>query len=470
MSTRLSAAQVPTIGFAPRSFPRDPIAINQFAEHMFVGQILQPLTDTDQLGNVIPSIASKWYFEENGKKIVFKIDKTIKFSTGKNINSKDVKYTLERHMKSSSQSKGFFRAVLKIETPTDDEVILYLNRADVSLIKVLSRDHLGIVPFGWKFNAESSSPYVGSGPYNLQKEGGKWFLVANPYFKNSNLVDLKKAEIIFYTDDSYSIDFNSFPEIVPLITKKNFDDFSHRKPDAASTCSTAEEMTFSQSSAWWNPHSEYFKDKKIRSSVFHFLDNQFRQFAAKNNLKLATSFIPVGVMGHLPERISLKSENKLANVKIKVSSTSAAFKEVFSSDQFISNMKKHGIEFIFQFVTAINVQKSHDEFKPDITIGSWGGGFNDPTGFIGPLEEDLGMSFEQYLGEMKNDFIKAQALQDWNARTEIFKMIAKSLVENSFMIPGFRNEQYSCLAPAFIKGEVSLRYTPRLVNYSRKVK
>ena len=345
---------------------------------------------------------------------------------------------------------------------------MHLKHADVSLIKVLSRDHLGIVPYGWEFNEKSNSPYVGSGPYNLQKEDGKWFLEANTYFKNFNNINIKKAELVFYSDDSYSVDFNFFPDIVPLITKKNYEEYRTLQPEKAKSCSSAEEMTFSQSSAWWNPHSKYFKDKKIRANVLGFLDIQFKLFAKQKNLKLATGFIPIGVMGHLTERLNVKSENLSPGVKITVSSTSAAFKEIFESEHFLSEMKKNGIEFVFQFITAINVKKSHEEFKPDITIGSWGGGFNDPTGFIGPLEEDLGMSFEEYLGENKNDFIKAQSTQDWKMRADIFRALAKSLVENSFMIPGFRNEQYSCLTTAFEKREISLRYTPRLINYARK--
>lgn len=468
MSSQLLASQVPSIGFAPRSFPRDPITINQFAEHMLIGQILQPLTDTDQLGNVIPSVASKWYFEEEGRRITFEIDQSIKFSNGKNIKSKDVKYTLERHIKKKSQSSAFFRNVLNIETPSEYKIIFHLKHADVSLIKVLSRDHLGIVPDGWEFNDKNSSPYIGSGAYNLQKEDGKWFLEANTHFKNRDSVSIKKAELIYYLDDSYAVDFNSFPDIVPLITKNNFEEYKKRQPEKAKYCSTAEEMTFSQSSAWWNPQSQYFKDKKVRSNVLGFLDGQFINFAKQKNLKLATGFIPVGVMGHLTERLNVKSENQSPNIKIKVSSTSAIFKEIFTSEHFLSDMRKHRIEFVFQFITAINVKKAHEEFKPDMTIGSWGGGFNDPTGFLGPLEEDLGMSFEEYLGELKKDYIQAQSSQDWKIRAGFFRTIAKSLVENSFMVPGFRNEQYSCLNTGFEKREVSLRYTPRLINYARK--
>jgi ABC-type transport system substrate-binding protein len=135
MSNYLLASQVPTIGFVPKSFPRDPVLINQFAEHMFIGQVLQPLTDTDQFGNVIPSVASKWHFEKNGNVIVFEIDQDIKFSNGKRISSKDVKYTIERHVLEKSQSSAFFRAVSRIETPSDSVVVFHLTYPDVSLIK-----------------------------------------------------------------------------------------------------------------------------------------------------------------------------------------------------------------------------------------------------------------------------------------------------------------------------------------------
>lgn len=468
MSTPLYAFQDPKFGFIPKSFPRDPIAINQFAEHMIIGHILQPLTDTDQLGNVIPSVASGWVFQNKGKEIVFEVDNNAKFSNGEKITSKDIKYTLDRHIKNKSQSSAFFRAVTKIEILNDSKIILYLKYADVSLIKVLSRDHLGIVPFGWEFNEKSDVPYMGSGPYNLKRENGKWFLIANSYNKNYSLINIKKAELIFYSDYSLSIDFNNFPDIVPLISKSNFEKYKLLLPEKAKICSEAEEMTFSQSSVWWNPHSVYFETREIRSKVFKFLDSQIKEFAIQKKLKLATSFIPIGVMGHLTNRIELKDSYYSKPIKIKISSTTVAFRELFTSEKFLKEMKNSGIEFIFQYITAIDVKKAHKEFGPDITIGSWGGGFNDPTGFLGPLEEDLDMSFEDYLGVLKKDFIKAQSEQNWELRANIFRNIARSLIENNYMIPGFSNEQYSCLSNGFEKKEVSLRYTPRLINYSRK--
>lgn len=468
MSNLVNATKVPSFGFAPKSFPRDPVLFNQFAEHMLIGQILQPLIDTDQFGNVEPSIAKSWIFENNGMRLVFEIDQSIKFSNGQNVTSYDVKYSLDRHMENRSQSNAFLRVVKEIVVKDPGKLIINLKNADVSILKILSRDHLGIVPKGWKFDKNNLKPYVGTGAYVLEKIGDKWYLVENTFSKLKTSVTLKKLEMVYFSDDSFSIDFQNFPDIVPLLSKKIIEEIRLKRPELIKDCNVAEEMTFSQSSVWWNPKSKFFKNDDVRMFVLSFLNNQIEKHAIEKNLQLATSFIPVGIMGHLTNRLKFKNNNLKKKIQLKISSSTSSFNNLIESAEFKKTANDLGIDIDYKFISAVSVKEENQKFNPDLTIGSWGGGFNDPTGFLGPLEEDLGMSFEQYLRSLNINFKEAQTTEDWSLRANFFQEIAIKLIENAYMVPGFRNEQYSCISNTFFKKNISLRYTPRLINYSRK--
>ena len=77
-----NAGVAPKLGYVPQSFPRDIIKINQFAEHVLLAQILEPLVDADRFGNMTRGIAERWSVSQDGKTIVFFIEKGQLFSNG----------------------------------------------------------------------------------------------------------------------------------------------------------------------------------------------------------------------------------------------------------------------------------------------------------------------------------------------------------------------------------------------------
>ncbi len=127
-----ATSQMKKYGYVPVTFPRDPAEVNQFAEHILLGQILEPIVDTDKLGNVVPGIAKRWTFEDKGQTIRFHINTERVFSSGKKLTSKDVEYTLKRIIDKKSQSSNFLLSVASIETPSEDILILKLKEPNVS--------------------------------------------------------------------------------------------------------------------------------------------------------------------------------------------------------------------------------------------------------------------------------------------------------------------------------------------------
>src|SRR4051812_15098485 len=89
-STQLFATDVvPKIGYIPASFPRDPVQVNIFVEHLALGQVLQPLVESDRDGNVIPGVASSWTILNDGRVVRFKLNRGIRFSNGTPIKAAD---------------------------------------------------------------------------------------------------------------------------------------------------------------------------------------------------------------------------------------------------------------------------------------------------------------------------------------------------------------------------------------------
>ena len=91
MTSSMVSAAPKKYGYVPPTFPRDPAEVNQFAEHIVLGQILEPMVDTDKMGNVTPGLAESWSFEDKGFTIKFKIRKDRFFSNGKKLEAKDMR-------------------------------------------------------------------------------------------------------------------------------------------------------------------------------------------------------------------------------------------------------------------------------------------------------------------------------------------------------------------------------------------
>ncbi|MBC7398041.1 MAG: hypothetical protein H7333_11410 [Bdellovibrionales bacterium] len=159
------------VGFVPLTFPRDPIFVNLFDEHTVLGKIFEPLLEADKNGVLIPGIASDWITSENGKTITFSLMKDRHFSNGSLVTIDDVVYSIKRHLESSkSQSRDFLKDVLDVSETPFKKVAIQLSKPNPAVLKALTRDHLGILPNGWIFDAASDEPLIGCGPYPVVRD------------------------------------------------------------------------------------------------------------------------------------------------------------------------------------------------------------------------------------------------------------------------------------------------------------
>lgn len=461
-----SKNKIYSVGYVPKTFPRDPVEINQFLEHMFVGQVIEPLVDSDKYGQVVGGVGKAWTFENSGAEIRFIIDTSKKFSNGRSVNEEDVVYSIGRHLKSKSQSSQFLADVESIEVSGPGRVVVKLNKANVAVIKALSRDQLGILPKGWTFNPESDEPYIGTGPYRLIREKGEWRLVANRYYSKPEEVKVKSWVVRFLDLSLNAIPEGPLPDFIPTVTGVSIDKIKSKPEFSSDHFSILPNLNYSQTSFWIFPTSDYFKNTNDRLNFASLFGEMIEKYVSQKKYERATGLIPLGILGHNPGRTELqKTSNGKVGKTLRIANLKGVFEDLFGSAAFkefvkVNNLKIELIPFDPPMLYELK------EKNIDIITGSWAGGFSDPTGFLGLLTPLLGMGFDTYLGDIVRDLEAAKGESDWQKRAEKFKKFDSRLVASGLMIPGWRVPTYSVIKQPLKYSEIQSRYTERFINVS----
>jgi len=462
MTSILEAATPKKYGYVPLSFPRDPSEVNQFAEHIVLGQILEPMVDTDKFGNVTPGLAESWVFEDKGLTVKFKIRTDRVFSSGKKLESKDIKYTIDRIIEKKSQSSNFLASIASVEAPAPDALVIRLKEPNVSILKALSRDQLGVVPSGWSFDKNSSEPIVGSGPYRLLKKEKNWNLEVNPKYPAAAAISIKEWQLVFFADQNSAVPLTVMPDYasgITLSTKAGM-----QKANGFQNLKVADQISFAQTSAWWHPHGVHFASTEMKGRAMGLVEEILAEGCKKLELERATGVIPKGVAGH----IAVTQSPKLAHKKyekletLRLAFIAATFDELLKKVDIQVLAKDHGFK-----VEVIKILPSEmDQIagkKPDVIFAGWAGGFNDPEGFIALLPTFLVKDFGTYIGPGISEIYKrARQEQNWTARSDLFQEINSQLRKTQLMVPGWRIPFFVVGKPNMISEEETFRYTPRL--------
>ncbi len=453
-----------TVGFVPTSFPRDPLEVNQYDEHVILGQILEPLVDSDGNGRVVPSVAKEWHFHDQGKKLIFEIDSSIRFSNGKNVTAVDVVYSINRHITFQSQSKNFLNDIEEVKALSPNQVAISLKKGDVAILKILSRDQLGIVPNGWVFNTTSESPFVGTGPYILRKINSDWYLEKNSHYTRAE-INIKKWKLIFFKDANFGIP-QILPDLAPDITKGILEQIKLHPTFQDGAYEVSPKFGFTQTSFWIHPGSRIYKDAEKQRLSQKFVNAIVDDYCKEIGADRSTGMIPIGIQGSLsaPVAISKYEKSKLLE-KLKIAAPAGIFSDMLSAQRISKIKEKYGVS-IDVFFRSPGELKKMQEWKPDVVAGSWAGGYNDPTGFLSLLTGLLGVNFEAYLGPIGKILSQAEVEQSMQKRTDLFRKLGIAVIEDGLLTPGWRVPSYELRKKPLEAKEFQTRYTPRLINFS----
>ncbi|MGE0527333.1 MAG: ABC transporter substrate-binding protein [Bdellovibrionales bacterium] len=456
------------LGFVPMTFPRDTTAVNQFAEHAILGQILEPLVDADRFGNMTPGLAKSWNVSKDGRTFTFDLFTDREFSNGKAITSKDVLYSLKRHLNGSSQSRNFLTSIKSIAADGPGRIIIKLKEPNVAILKTLTRDHLGIVPEGWTFDPKSDEPIIGSGAYRLVRKNGKWLLVLNEKFPNKEKVSVPEWELVFFTSEGSGVPGAPLPDYAPLITEQGRNDLEAEFKKKGFPVEIKEQLSFVQTSLWWYPHGARYRSADDKARIMGFLSDLVEVRCGQTKCQRATGIVPVGIAGFLPEPLKIPSKPAASGKKLKVriAGMGILFNFLFEGKTASEIAAKYNVEFDFFTFTPATLNELAVK-KPDVVMGSWAGGFNDPEGFLPLLNQLLAADFMTYLEDLAPLYQKARTELNWTKRAELFREFNERLVREQRMIPGWKIPMYSALRPNLKEEEIGFRYTPRLINVKK---
>jgi len=458
----------PKYGYLPITFPRDPVEVNQFPEHIVLGQILSPLIETDADGNLLPGIARRWEFSKDRKTIIFELDSSYKFDNGNQVTSGDVKYSIDRHLSGRSQSRNFLSSIQEIQAPSPNEIHIILKEPDTAIIKALSRDHLGILPKGWVFDKSSDRPYISSGPYSLIKEGERWHLKKNLHYGKAREVNIPNWDLIYFASSGLELPIDEIPDVVLFASFEMVQEFKKLVDRNLEDFKIDPIPSFLQTSAWFYPHGKDYGSEAARFEVMALIDRLVSESLESTEFERATGVVPMGVAGHLLRPMRFLDVKVAKNRKVKIAQLGNLYDFIFESDFSKNFLEKQNIDLEIIRVGGPTIADLPTK-RPDVIFAAWAGGFNDPDGFLPILSSILQTDAKQYLSLVSKSYLEARSEGDWTKRSSLFEELNSKLVENRHMVPGWKIPTYSITRNKYVNAQKGFRYTPRLSKVVRQV-
>jgi peptide/nickel transport system substrate-binding protein len=246
-------------------------------ETFSMSQVYDTLMTKDKEGRNIPLLAEKVDISEDAKTYTFHLRKGVKFSNGKELKARDVRYSIGELIKSAFTSWIYEPLVESVETPDDYTVVLKLKSNSVSFPEYLSNPYYCAIlseeaakEFGDKYGT-SVKTVVGTGPYRLQewKLGEYFVFVANEdYYLGPPAI--KKVRLKIISDVSAAIIALQTGEIHAF-----FDDVPGLFYSQVEKAENVKLVNFPSTilmSIFMNCRDGMFTDKRMREAVAYAID------------------------------------------------------------------------------------------------------------------------------------------------------------------------------------------------------
>ncbi len=139
----------------------------EFMDYQNYYLMYNALTDIGQLPqvNIYPDLAKSWEISKDGKEYIFPLREGVKFHHGKELDSGDVKYSMERVMNPATRSpRAFgFRMVDSVDIIDKYHIKIKLKEPFGPFLSSLTIRNCPIIPAGWEPTGMKPAP--GTGPF-----------------------------------------------------------------------------------------------------------------------------------------------------------------------------------------------------------------------------------------------------------------------------------------------------------------
>lgn len=457
-----------SVGVAAPAFPRDPLNVNVYLEHVLVGQALEPLFTLGDDGLVKGGIAEKWEFSRDQKEITISLRRNLFFSNGKPLTSEDVKYSLDRHISNpASQSYNYLRVIKSLEVLNPSTIKIQLHHKYVPFLLTLSRDQLGILPKGWTFDPESNEPYIGTGPYRIIRESSKWHLVANQKYRNPTDIKIQRWKI-----DIIDTAKNIFPEkpsdLIVFVPKPVKDQILTQYPRMNESYVESRSFSFVQYSFWWL--KEHFEAYSLdeRQQIREALEDLSHTIVNSIGGSLSTGIIPSGIAGSLEDRPKLKKSSAKTKINLQIIVPQILVDLLTKEVQSNANLSKRNVSIKVDSYSLSDASKIK-ESSCQLALISYAGGFFDPEGYLTVLPSVLGRSTSDLFGPKAESIRKnAETEFDGKKRAEYYREFSKLAQDEVRYIPGWVPTYSDFRTAKLTKRPSAFKYSYKLIDYYEK--
>jgi SgrR family transcriptional regulator len=174
----------------------DPAAIHYTGESHLVNQIFDGLVRIDPKGEqILPQLAHAWEVDDSRTRWTFYLRKGVLFHHGRELDSSDVKYSLERLKRLAPQGlySWVYTNIISMDTPDDTTIRIQLSERNEAFLAFLTTNRASIVPqdacsaAGEQFGIKP----IGTGPFRFTgNDQGVWILEAfAAYFQGRAFLD-----------------------------------------------------------------------------------------------------------------------------------------------------------------------------------------------------------------------------------------------------------------------------------------
>ena len=223
-------------------------------------------------------------------------------------------------------------------------------------------------------------------------------------------------------------------------------------------------LGFNQTSFWADPRGSLYNNLEKRLICQSFLNELIQDNVGSQNFQRASGMIPVGIEGSLQKMPAIPAFKKGLLKEIRIASLGGAFARYLTDEKISQIKEKYGVQVYHRNFSFLELNELSD-WKADIIGGSWAGGFNDPTGFLGLLNVIFGMPFKEYLKDLGPSLAHTELEEDWAKRAGEFRVLGESVIKSGLMTPGWRVPMYEVKNSLVQNLQFQIRYTPRLVNF-----
>ena len=254
-----------------------------FADAAAYRLMYEGLTEQGKLPQVEihPMLAKSWEISNDGREYIFPLKEGIKFHHGKEFDSSDVKYSVERMLNPATRApKAYaFRMIDSVQAIDKYTVKFKLKEPFAPLLSTLTIHTCPIIPAGWEPTATKPAP--GTGAFVFRS------FVVNENFEVSrfdkyHMVDEKTGDRLPYLD---GVHVRKIVDDTVRLTALRAGDIDYCAAPANSALAKAilekpipgvimDYIVVGNQTIWFNVTKPPFNNKKVRQAIAYALDKK----------------------------------------------------------------------------------------------------------------------------------------------------------------------------------------------------